>query len=67
MMRNKLKGKMVEAGYSQLSLAKEIGMSRNTLSSKLNGKTPFNTDEIERICDKLGIIDNAERAAIFLT
>lgn len=62
---NKLKGKIVEAGYSQRSLALELGMSKNTLNSKVNGKIPFNTVEIERICDKLGIHDVAEKASIF--
>ncbi len=66
MLRNKLKGKIVEAGYTQRSLAKEVGMSKNTLNSKVNGKVPFNTDEIERICASLSIVDPVEKAAIFL-
>lgn len=66
MLRNKLKGKIVEAGYTQRSLAKEVGMSKNTLNSKVNGKTPFNTDEIERICTSLSIVDPVEKASIFL-
>lgn len=66
MASNKLKGKIVEAGYSQRSLALELGMSKNTLNAKVNGKVPFNTIEIERICEKLGIRDVAEKAAIFL-
>ena len=49
MASNKLKGKIAEAGYSQRSLAAELGMSKNTLNSKVNGKIPFNTVEIERI------------------
>ena len=63
---NKLKGKIVEAGYSQRSLAAVLGMSKNTLNAKVNGKVPFNTVEIEKICEKLGIRDCAEKAAIFL-
>lgn len=66
MSSNKLKGKIVEAGYSQRSLAKEIGLSVNTLNSKVNGKIPFNTVEIEAICLKLGITEPAEKASIFL-
>ena len=66
MSMNKLKGKIVEAGYSQRSLALELGMSKNTLNSKVNGKIPFNTVEIEHICEKLGIHDGAEKASIFL-
>lgn len=67
MSSNKLKGKIVEAGYSQRSLAKELGMSKNTLNSKVNGKIPFNTVEIQQICDKLGILDLSEKASIFLS
>ena len=63
---SKLRGKIVEAGFSQRSLAKALGISKNTLNAKVNGRTPFNTDEIELICDKLGIRDGAEKAAIFL-
>lgn len=66
MSTNKLKGKIVEAGFTQRSLALEIGMSKNTLNSKVNGKIPFNTIEIEAICEKLGITDPAEKALIFL-
>ena len=66
MSSNKLKGKIAEAGYSQRSLATELGMSKNTLNAKVNGKIPFNTDEIEKICEKLGIHDRTEKAAIFL-
>ncbi len=67
MPNRKLKGKIAEAGYSQRSLAAELGMSKNTLNSKINGKIPFNTLEIERICEKLGIVDGNEKAAIFLS
>lgn len=67
MSNNKLKGKIMEAGYSQRSLAAELGMSKNTLNAKVNGKVPFNTVEIERLCDKLGIYDGAEKASIFLS
>lgn len=67
MAGNKLKGKIAEAGYSQRSLAAELGISKNTLNSKVNGKTPFNTVEIELICKKLGIHEASEKAAIFLS
>lgn len=33
---NKVKGKMAEKGFNNTSLAKEISISRNTLSSYLN-------------------------------
>lgn len=67
MSTNKLKGKIAEAGYTQRSLAVALGMSKNTLNSKVNGKIPFNTVEIQQICEKLGIHDLQEKASIFLS
>lgn len=64
---NKLLGQMVEVGYTQKSLAKKIGMSKNTLNAKVNGKTSFNTREINLICEVLGIFSNSKKAEIFLT
>lgn len=66
MQANRLRGKIVEAGFSQQSLAARLGMSKNTLSNKINGKTPFNLDEAKKICCILGIRDDAEKAQIFL-
>lgn len=67
MMISKLKGKIVEAGYTQRALAAELGMSKNTLNNKITGKTSFNMDEAMRLCELLGIQDNAEKAQIFLS
>ena len=64
---NKLKGKIAEAGFSQRTLAEALGMSKNTLNAKVNGKVPFNTVEIELICNVLDIRDVTEKAVIFLT
>ena len=71
MRTNELKGKIVAAGYSQSSLAVAMNQagcktSKNTLSKKVNGRVPLNTDEIVCLCDLLGIHDNNEKAYIFL-
>ena len=66
MRANVLKGKIVEAGYTQQTLAQAMNMSKNTLSRKLNGKTAFNTDEVVRLCALLSIEDCTEKAHIFL-
>lgn len=71
MQANALKGKIVAAGYSQNSLAEAmrqsgVRISKNTLSSKINERVPFNTDEVVCICELLGIVDNNEKAYIFL-
>ena len=63
---SKLKGKMAEAGETQKTLASKIGMSTNSLSNKLKGKRDFTVIEVKKICDVLGISDNAEKAKIFL-
>ena len=63
---NALAGRIASAGYSKTRLAKELGVSKNTFCDKANGKRPFNTLEIERICEKLGITSGAEKADIFL-
>lgn len=72
MRSNELKGKIVAAGYSQKSLAEAMTaagskISENTLSKKVNGRVPFDTDEVTCICGLLGIHDNDEKAYIFLT
>lgn len=63
---NKLKGKMAEKGYSQRSLAAALGISKNTLNAKVNGKVPFNTLEVAKICEVLEIREGSEKVAIFL-
>lgn len=67
MNTNMLKGKIVENGYSQRTLAKKISMSVNTLNEKLNGKRPFNTDEVILLCEVLGITNSSEKTEIFLS
>lgn len=67
MQTNRLKGKIIEAGLTQEALAAQLRMSKNTLSNKINGKSPFNMDEAVQICSILNIRDDAEKALIFLT
>lgn len=71
MQTNALKGKIAAAGYSQNSLAAAMcaagtKISKNTLSKKVNGQAPFDTDEVICLCDLLSITDNNEKAFIFL-
>jgi DNA-binding helix-turn-helix protein len=67
MNKNLFLQKLIAAGYTQKSLAQEIGMAKNTLCNKINDKTKFSTDEVVLICDILGIKDNSEKAQIFLS
>ncbi len=64
--KNLLKGAIAEKGLTQGRLAELIGMSENTLSSRMVGSSPFNTDEIDEICKVLEIENNNKKAEIFL-
>lgn len=67
----KLRSRMVLKGYNQRSLVAEIKargvkVSENTFSSKMSGKSSFDCDMVDVICDILGIEIPAEKAEIFL-
>ncbi|MDL2235420.1 helix-turn-helix domain-containing protein [Christensenellaceae bacterium OttesenSCG-928-L17] len=64
--KNRLLGAIAAAGHSQRSLAEALKISKNTLNSKINGKTSFDTELIDQICNELRIVDYIERARIFL-
>lgn len=63
---NLLKGKIVMSGISRKELAKKIHMSESTLSDKINGKRSFTVDEVELLCEILGIVSSDEKVSIFL-
>ena len=63
----RLRARMLEAGFSQRTLASEIKMSVNTLNRKINNKRSFNCDEVDAICEALHIDDPEEMANIFLS
>ena len=68
---NKLKAQMALKGFTQRSLVAEMekrGMkiSENTFSSKMNGKSQFDCDDADVICDILEVENPAEKAEIFL-
>lgn len=52
---SKLLGRIKEYGFTQESIALEIGMSVSTISFKLNNKAFFSQKEIRKICDLLEI------------
>lgn len=67
MKANLLRGEIKAQGMTLEALAKKIGISRNSMSAKLNGRTQFNADEIEKICMALGISDPERKVEIFLS
>lgn len=68
---NKLKAQMVLKGYNQRSLVAEMNkrgyeITENTLSSKMVGRTQFDCDDADMICEILELKTPAEKADIFL-
>lgn len=52
---NKLKGRIIEKGFTARSLAKALGISEGSFYLKLKNQTEFRRDEIELICRRLEI------------
>ena len=52
---SKLLGRIRECGFTQEDLAKAIGMSRATLSAKLNNQSYFSSKAMYLICEVLNI------------
>lgn len=68
---NRLRSRMVLMGYTQKSLVAEMNergvkTSENTFSSKMTGKSQFDCDDADVICDILEVNEPAEKAQIFL-
>lgn len=54
---NLLRGKIIEKGYTQASIAKAIGITYQSFSKKINNLVPFKVSEIVRLCELLDIRD----------
>ena len=52
---NKLKGLLVEKGFTYLEAAIFIGVSEKTFASKINGKVEWKRDEMEMLCKMLKV------------
>ena len=65
MNTNKLRGKMVENGWTVDTLANEMNIDRSTLYRKLDAGEKFTVGEARKIKDILGL-SNEEASAIFL-
>ena len=63
---SKLLGRIKEYGYTQERLAEEIGMTKTTISLKLNNKANFTQPEMEKI-RKVLHIDIEEMGVYFFT
>ena len=68
---NRLRSRMVLKGYTQRTLVAEMNArgvktTENTFSSKMTGKSQFDCDDADVICDILEVEVPAERSGIFL-
>lgn len=63
---SRLLGRIREFGYTQSSLADEIGLTKATMNLKLNNKAFFTQPEIEKI-RKILHIHSVEIGAYFFT
>lgn len=68
---NLLRSIMVRMGYTQKTLATEmtargVKTSENTLSAKMTGRSQFDCDDADVICDILEVESPSEKAHIFL-
>jgi transcriptional regulator with XRE-family HTH domain len=61
----KLKGKIIEKFGSQDAFAKALGVSKQSVSKKMNGRTYFNQEDIITWSDLLGIELNEAGAYYF--
>lgn len=52
---SKLRGRITEKGKTQAEIAREIGISPQAMSYKMNGKIGFSQKDIIKICDILDI------------
>lgn len=54
----KLRGRIKEKGFSEQNFAKQINLSRTSLSLRLNGKAAWNLPEMKKVCKLLSIPDS---------
>lgn len=57
---NKLKGKMAEKSYTQKKMAKELGITEQSLNAKMNSRSQFTLKEVVEIVSILDIDDPVE-------
>ena len=60
-----LKQRIKDSGLKLQFIAEKMGISRYTLTMKINNDSEFTTSEVESICNILGIDSLTERNDIF--
>lgn len=52
---SKLLGLMTEKNFTQKKLCEMIGITENSFTNKIKGRSNFDSNEIAKICNVLGI------------
>lgn len=65
--KKEFRSAMVLKGYSYRTLAEALGVTKDTISNKVNGKSSFTTEEAVKLCTLLEIVDPAKKSKIFLS
>lgn len=55
MVYNKLRGKIVEVFHDQRAFSNAIGLSEQSITSKMNDRSGFSQKDILKWCNALGI------------
>lgn len=63
---NVVRSRMALLEKSQGEIAKLLGISKNTMSSRMTGRSSFTLEEVEKLCEILKIDDPEEKLDIFL-
>ena len=58
--KKEFRSAMVLKGYSYRTLAEALGVTKDTISNKVNGKSSFTTEEAVKLCTLLEIVDPAK-------
>jgi len=65
MNKSKLRGKIAENGLNVRKLAPLIGMSEQSLYRRMQGRSRWYLDEIQNVCEVLGITSDKEIVEFF--
>lgn len=67
MKSNLLRSAIVANGMTVEDVAKQLGITRNTMYKRLNGHSEFSIADVVKLCEMLNIRDNKQKADIFLS
>ncbi|MBR3767564.1 MAG: helix-turn-helix transcriptional regulator [Clostridia bacterium] len=58
--------RITAAGLTHADVAKALGIGKNTFSAYLNSEKSFRLDQVNIMCELLGIYDDTAKVKIFL-